>query len=832
MHPSAVKIIRRILIGLIVVVASAVLLNTLQIWRRESGASKNPPAMLHADFTRAAESIEYSENKDGIVRFKIRAQRLRETRLGKSLLEGIEAYDFNADGSIHNSIRSREAAYDRNNRLIDFFGDVRLYLGEKIELQTASLHYDMNANVGTTAEMVRFNSRDISGGALGVRFDRNQELLELQSQVHFELNPKNNLSGTAPRKEKIRASSERALCYFASNQIVFKGKARMEAEKSGILSGEKIDIYLSSDRKRITAINAAGAALYQFRDDNESRTLGGDALVFQIGSSGSLEKIILSGRAKLDSKSSAQEEGLEASEIQILLAPSTSSITEIQAQRSVRFRMKRAEEETLVSGEKLMTSFNPETKLLKSVTVSQKAELLTTGGKNQSLTNLRGDEIRVRLHEESGRALIENLQADGFVQWTVTAQQKSGTLPQQSAQPERTLNASRLEISYSDGGNYPKLGKASGKVVIAESVRNASANLQMRRLSADFVQFYFFPQSSQPKEINAAGHVQMFHERIASASGGPLAEKLQTFSDNMRALFTLKDGTGMLASASQWGHFKYKDASYSATAERCDYDATAEILALKGSPWISDERSSTTGERMEYSQRKRELVVYGKVRSVLIAQNEQGSFFQPSESSAPAIVISDEMRYWVEKRRIRYSGKVQALSENQQLQAQMLEIQNNGERMEAQGEVHHLLFPKETSRTASKGTRSKESADLRGAATRIQSARLEYIRMKNELIYSEKVALETGDLNLTADTLNVVLGQNGKNVERATARGNVLLYQGERKCIGDTAEYYPDSGKFVVLGNPAEIHDPDRGRSFARRLTYIRADDRILLEKQ
>jgi len=41
-----------------------------------------------------------------------------------------------------------------------------------------------------------------------------------------------------------------------------------------------------------------------------------------------------------------------------------------------------------------------------------------------------------------------------------------------------------------------------------------------------------------------------------------------------------------------------------------------------------------------------------------------------------------------------------------------------------------------------------------------------------------------------------------------------------------------DPGIFVVLGNPAEAYDPERGRSFARRLTYFRSNDTILLENR
>jgi hypothetical protein len=50
-----------------------------------------------------------------------------------------------------------------------------------------------------------------------------------------------------------------------------------------------------------------------------------------------------------------------------------------------------------------------------------------------------------------------------------------------------------------------------------------------------------------------------------------------------------------------------------------------------------------------------------------------------------------------------------------------------------------------------------------------------------------------------------------------------------REGRGDSAEWLPAKGRFVIVGRPAVIDDPERGRSLARRLTYFQADDRILL---
>jgi lipopolysaccharide export system protein LptA len=94
------------------------------------------------------------------------------------------------------------------------------------------------------------------------------------------------------------------------------------------------------------------------------------------------------------------------------------------------------------------------------------------------------------------------------------------------------------------------------------------------------------------------------------------------------------------------------------------------------------------------------------------------------------------------------------------------------------------------------------------------------------------VTLHSGDLDLSSGSLDAVLDETGKRIDRATAKGKVLIHHQNRECKGDTADYYLNPGKFVVVGNPAEIYDPEKGRSFARRLTSFIADDRILIEKQ
>src|SRR5262245_17250481 len=109
LHLRHVRLLRQALLVLIVVVLVAVSANYFQSWRQRSRNIIQAAKLLAAGTARSADSIEYSQHEKGRLHFKIRADRLLETREGTNFLEGIEAFDFKPDGSIQNHIRSRKA---------------------------------------------------------------------------------------------------------------------------------------------------------------------------------------------------------------------------------------------------------------------------------------------------------------------------------------------------------------------------------------------------------------------------------------------------------------------------------------------------------------------------------------------------------------------------------------------------------------------------------------------------------------------------------------------------------------------------------------------------
>ncbi|HSW39039.1 MAG TPA: LPS export ABC transporter periplasmic protein LptC, partial [Acidobacteriota bacterium] len=359
MQPPIVKTIRRVLLVIILLVILAVIFNYLHALYRQNDASRTMPEMLGSEYMRSVESIEYFEHRNGVLRFRIKAHKLLETRDSRNLLDGIEAWDFNDEGVMRNSIRSDKAEYDRERKVVDFIGDVRLFIGNDVELQTPALRYDLNDNVATTSDSMRFLSGAMSGTARGINYDQDREMLKLESDVSFVFSPVRDDTDGRNETGRIHVTSRQGTAALLRNELIFEGGAMITAENQGTIHGERIEITLSPDHRRIDSLRAGGQAAYRFDDGTATRILSGDRMVFAIGDSGNLEKIAVSERAGLAAKSPAQEERLSADAIDVIFDAVTGSVAEVHGRTGVTLHMKRGNEETAASGEYLKADFIP-----------------------------------------------------------------------------------------------------------------------------------------------------------------------------------------------------------------------------------------------------------------------------------------------------------------------------------------------------------------------------------------------------------------------------------------------------------------------------------------
>ncbi len=831
-----IKLIRKLLFGLILLVLGAVAFNYVQTFRRRARLVTQAAKILSTEMARSADSFERSEYDNGLPRFTLKAQRLLETRQGKSLLEGIEASDRNPDGSKRNQIRSKRADYDRDAQKAFFYDDVRILTSQGAEIRTNSLRYDLKANIGETEDKLELISRQVHGWARGVYYDHDRQQLTLKADVDLTLERSVRDREGKNQIETLRARSQRAYYAEDGRTIRWEGAARIDSD-TATLSGERIEATFTEDKKRLTSLVCLGNALYRSKDPADSRALQGDRMDFGINhESGSLEWIDVNGHAAFETRSEGPGQVLRGTGIRVELDPDESVPKNIRAHGTVEFRDKRETEETVVFGEQLEAAFLPKSTLLENMRVWAGAHMTSRDTRDGGIEDLRADEIRMHFRNSGGRSAMQRLDAERSVKWTSTPGKKGEG---KSSGSVRSLDAAKLLMLYSDLGDFLESGRADGNVLLSGMPATGSAQTEIRRMKADEVRFSFFPKGNKVKVIEGEGHVQVLYSRPADPTRGSQQEESTATSSNLKAVFRESDGAA--ETISQWGDFAFEDGVRKAASGRSDYSADKDLLVLRDSPRITDTNGTTTGEIISYDRKEKTLLVEKRVRSVLTPSgtSENTPFSSASGSTSPSVVTADEMKYWTDGGQIRYSGNVQMLSENSQLQARNLVVYDAGVRIEADGEVKHVLprtamaqGQKPSPQAAPKTGPAPKKDSSAGAPILIRSSHLRYLKAENSVHYTGNVTLESEDLWMASESLDAVFEEEGRRVERAAARGKVHIRQAGREVKGDSGDYYLAPGKFVVLGQLAEISDPEKGRSSARRLTFFSADDRILLENR
>lgn len=829
-----VKLLRRLLIGLIVLVAFVVVVDYFQIWRRRRDIIKPAAQILSADLMRSAENVEYSANESGGIKFRLHARKLLETRQGRELLEGIDANDFNPDGSERNHISSQKAEYDPKRKQVYFFGDVLLRFGKDVELRTESLHYNLDDQTGSSDDRLKLVSPQASGTARGVRYDNLDRNLELLHDLAFDLRRTVGAPGGTAQVENYQLSSQQG-CYSEAGRIIRLAGAAHLASAAGTLAGDVIVATFTPDKRHVTSLVCQGNAVYQSLDQSDVRTLQGDRIGFGIGeTSHALESIRVQEHASFSQKSGSGEQRLDASEILLEMDAVRGLPRAIESRSGVRFELAHGTQTTAVSGDWLEASLAPGGKDLESIHVRDHAGVRMGG--EAAANELHAEDIRISFRSLDGRSVPKELQAERAVRWETAGSTGAG---RRAPEAGRSLSASSLKISYSETGDSLESGMATGGVTLAAVPASSTESAQVRKMQCDGAVLEFYPGNNRLRKLVGEGHVQVFYSRPGQPGATAPVQEFHTSSTRVVAQFREADGSA--EAIRQSGDFAYRDLARTATAGNCDYTAATERLVLSDHPKIADSDSSTTGEVVEYDLSRKTVAVQRNVRSLLKSSGEkpQGLLTASSNSSSPSIVTADEMLYWTDQAKVRYSGGVRLLSSSSQLQAQSLMILNSGEEVEAEGGVLHLVqrvgstnLQKSSNPSKSQVTKSDEKPSLDNQVA-IRSSRLRYARSDNGVRYTGNVFLASADAKIWADSVDAFLDSAGIKVQRATAQGRLRVALADKEIKGAEGEYLPAAGTLTVTGTPAEVYDYVRkSRSTALRLTYFIADGRILRENR
>ncbi len=99
---------------------------------------------------------------------------------------------------------------------------------------------------------------------------------------------------------------------------------------------------------------------------------------------------------------------------------------------------------------------------------------------------------------------------------------------------------------------------------------------------------------------------------------------------------------------------------------------------------------------------------------------------------------------------------------------------------------------------------------------------------KSTAIFTGNVKAVRGEMELLADRMVVVYGEDRRTIMSVTATGNTRLVSGDRKINSHRADYYTENERIIFSGNPEATED--KNRITGTKMTYFINDERYIVE--
>lgn len=436
------------------------------------------------------------------------------------------------------------------------------------------------------------------------------------------------------------------------------------------------------------------------------------------------------------------------------------AVDSIVAQRDARLVSTTATTKTTTTADKLDLAFLPENKesiLMGAIATGRStvvAEPVARAGVSLPETRVLNSEV-IRLAMRPGGEEIASVETDG-----------PGTLdflPNLPEQMKRNLKGDRIWIDYGKENRIEKF-----------------------------------------RSINATTRTEL-----------PQAPRI-TSSKEIVAYF---DAAGELTKLEQTDDFRYSEGDRRANASKATFEQGKELLTLEGAASTSDPTGKVNADRIALDQKSGNFIADGNVKTTR-QPSSTGKGGSSGMLSTQEIMqaTARHMTSTNKNQRIHYEGNARAWQGSNAVTAEVIDIDQETQIMEAHGKVFTQF--------ADKNTKSGPAL-----FTKVSAEDLDYSTETRIANYRGGVRLERPSLLVESRDLRAHLkdGESDSSLEKAFAEGNVkiesIIANGrtKRKRTGNGAygEYYTEEQKVILKGAPcATLVDTVSGRSEGVQLTY------------
>jgi len=424
-----------------------------------------------------------------------------------------------------------------------------------------------------------------------------------------------------------------------------------------------------------------------------------------------------------------------------------------------------------------------------------------------------------------GRNLIHDLTATGGV----TAESQQGG-------DSHLLKTDALRVTFTEGSAAKASGHAAGKadqqrVESAETLAPATIESKSASDTTTLHAKKFVAQLGPNGHLDKLfGHGDVDVRRQVG-SGVPqaisAAELAATFAAH-----------GDWATVEESGNVRFQQADRQATAEHASMVRATDTIKLDGSPVVSDAVSRTTAGGVVVNQKSGELRATGGVVSTYIpaAQGDAVNL-----GSGAAHVSADALSGSVNSGHVAYAGHARLWQGDSVLDADQIDLWRDDKKLQASGHVV-AVFPQIAGPFPSLPGKSS-GASSTPTLWKIVAPILTYWSDRGQAHLEGGVAASSAQGSLESQTLDVFLGAapatpavgpspGGRQLSRVLAQGNVVVRQGDRRGMGEQAEYTAADGKFVLSGGQPTIVNAASDTTTGHSLTFYVASDTILIDSQ
>lgn len=745
--------------------------------RRQQIALPPKTKILPPEISRQSTQFEYTEHKHGDPVFKVNAKTSTQTVENVHNLSEVSVSYFGQNEGFSDSVTGRDATYRIDEKELEFNGNILIRLADGTEIISDQANADLSQEVVRIDQHFQFTRRNVQGhgGSLVYRFP----------QREMKVADGLNLIVTAGSREiQVDAGAGIYRPYdqvmkFLDKPGVSGGGAKLTAEEMSVMF---------SGQYQIDRVLSIGQAQLDISGDTSF-------------SGNRIDMLLDPGSKTLD-------------QVEIL-GNSSSNAGYYQEARGVRLEANK------------IVAVLDSTRIHKGLFLERFAafENVSFHLSGDDNSEIYSDELKAKFFEGGEHLESVNLQGG------VSAVQRSSTSGSGDTQLQSKVLALRFESN-----EILKEARAEENV----KFKLSSNGMERRLIARDFVQVNY--QGGIPNKIVSQGdcllesimtdgadrvrasqvtihYKEGLFDRIIARDGVRVeslrhGEQSYTTSEHLDIVYR----DGVMHEVVQKGKVRFWDGepvTLELRSDLAEFDPRTGIIVATGTqpPTLRTIDTNSSGIESAIVTRAHSFTL-DKYKGHVLAQGGVSSVFGEGVNSTlinAGLMKVERTTGWVE-----YSINPNIVQGDNSIRGQVVKYNYQDQQLVVETDVKSSFF---------------EDGPLKNRQYTIESDRLVHNQQALRASFEGGVRLKTREVIVMAPFMELFFSDAGaERVQKIIAWGGVQVIQEGRKAEGERAEHHPSEGKVLLMGNPAQVVETNKGKVMGSRLTFYAGDKRILVE--